>query len=581
MSCRIPREIGPNTPRLGAAEFARIIAATVFAFGNPSAFAQNPADAVPRTEELKKQLREALPRETAPQLPAQPVPKELGKPSEDVRIDVTSFHVTGLSEVSAEPIEKLLQQFVGQQRSYEDLSNAAAAVTEYIQRELGYYLGYAYLPEQTPHDGVIEIRVLEGRLDEVVLNWQENSIVRRSVIENHLSQLQPGSILRVRDVERMVFLLNDLLGLTARVEVRAGRTPGTASLVVTPVAEPRFTGQVGFDNFGSRYSGEYRGSAGVLVNSPLGLGDGLSINGMASTTGGTLFALLNYTVPIGGSGLKAGLSISQLNYKLDEEAFPIGLEGDTTAYSGFVLYPFIRSRNLNLFGQATYDYKQYTDKQTSLGLQNDKTVYDYQVGLVGDFRDSLLGGGISTFSAVGEQGHVSLDNPALGLDNAPNFTKFLLGFSRLQGIVPNRLLMLMRYQGQIALDNLDTTERIGIGGPNAVRAYAPGEASADSAHVLTAELRAPLPERWGTWAREMMVSTFFDWGFATFRHDTSRQPSNFNNSQYLAGGGLGLVWERPHSFTARASLAWRTTEPGVSDPGDRLPRLYASINKSF
>ena len=143
MSCRIPREIGPNSPRLGVTKLARTIAATVFAFGNLSVFAQNPADAVPRTEELKKQLREALPRETAPQLPAQPVPKELGKPSEDVRIDVTSFHVTGLSEASAEPIEKLLQQFVGQQRSYEDLSNAAAAVTEYIQRELGYYLGYA------------------------------------------------------------------------------------------------------------------------------------------------------------------------------------------------------------------------------------------------------------------------------------------------------------------------------------------------------------------------------------------------------------------------------------------------------
>jgi hemolysin activation/secretion protein len=564
-----------------AAFAAHTIAATVFVFGSICAFAQNPADVVPRTEELKKELREALPQEKAPQLPAQPIPKELGKPSEELHIDVTGFHVTGLSEAPAEPIEKLLQKFVGKQRTYEDLSNAAAAVTEYVQRELGYYLGYAYLPEQTPQDGVIEIRVLEGRLDQVILNWQENSIVRRSVIEKHVSQLQPGTILRVRDVERMVFLLNDLLGLTARVEVRAGRTPGTASLVVTPLAEPRFTGQVGADNFGSRYSGEYRASAGLLINSPLGLGDGLSINGMVSTTGGTLFGLINYTVPIGGSGLKAGLSISQLNYKLDKDAFPIGLEGDTTAYSGFVLYPFIRSRNLNLFGQATYDYKLYTDKQTTLSLQNDKTVYDYQVGLVGDFRDSLLGGAISTFSAVGEQGHVSLDNPALGLDNAPNFTKFLLGFSRLQGIVPNRLLLLMRYQGQIALDNLDTTERIGIGGPNAVRAYAPGEASADSAHVLTAELRAPLPENWGTWAREMMASTFFDWGFAIFRHDTSRQPTTFDNNQYLAGGGLGLVWERPRNFTARASVAWRTTQPGVSDPGDRLPRVYASFNKIF
>ena len=37
---------------------------------------------------------------------------------------------------------------------------AAAAVTRYLQRDLGFYLGYAYLPEQKPEGGVIRIAVL-------------------------------------------------------------------------------------------------------------------------------------------------------------------------------------------------------------------------------------------------------------------------------------------------------------------------------------------------------------------------------------------------------------------------------------
>jgi len=122
----------------------------------------------------------------------------------------------------------LTAPFVGKQRSYEDLVNAAGAVTRYLQREMGFYLGYAYLPEQTPANGVIRIAVLEGRLDEVVLNWPDKMPIERGVVEADLARLKPGEILRVRDVERIVFLVNDLRGITARFEVKSGRTPSVA-----------------------------------------------------------------------------------------------------------------------------------------------------------------------------------------------------------------------------------------------------------------------------------------------------------------------------------------------------------------
>src|SRR4029453_18755601 len=141
--------------------------------------------------------------------------------------------------------------FTGTGRSYEDLVNAASAVSRFLQRELGYYLGYAYLPEQTPVNGVIRIAVLEGRLDEVILNWPEKMPVERSVVEAYLARLKPGEILRVRDVERIVFLVNDLRGLTARFEVKAGRPPGTASLVVTAQPEERVTSRIEIDSMGS------------------------------------------------------------------------------------------------------------------------------------------------------------------------------------------------------------------------------------------------------------------------------------------------------------------------------------------
>ena len=102
-------------------------------------------------------------------------------------------------------LPELTRPFVGTQRSYEDLVNAAAAVTRYLQRDLGFYLGYAYLPEQSPEGGRVRIAVLEGRLDEVVLDWPEGMPVRREVVEAYLARLKPGEILHVRDVEREAF----------------------------------------------------------------------------------------------------------------------------------------------------------------------------------------------------------------------------------------------------------------------------------------------------------------------------------------------------------------------------------------
>ena len=202
-------------------------------------------------------------------LPERPPPRELAKPEDDVHIDVVRYVVADDAPAALRAaLPKITERYVGKDRSFEDLVNAAGEVTRFLQRDLGFYLGYAYLPEQTPTDGVIRIAVLEGRLDKVVLNWTDGLPVDRDVVEAYLARLQPGSILRVRDVERVVFLVNDLRGITARFEVRAGSTPGTAQLVVTPRAESVWTGKVDFDANGSRFMGVYEIGGLVQMASP-------------------------------------------------------------------------------------------------------------------------------------------------------------------------------------------------------------------------------------------------------------------------------------------------------------------------
>lgn len=574
-----------NLPRwaavtLGAAAIS--VSAQIITTPSGEPLPAPPSGAAPTPQ----QLRPADPPARPAAVPAAPVPRELGKPSEEITLDVTRYEVdAGAPAALRAALPALTAPFIGTQRSYEDLVNAVAAVTRYMQRELGLYLGYAYLPEQKPEGGVIRIALLEGRLDEVILQWPENMPVDRSVVEAYLARLKPGEVLRVRDVERIVFLVNDLRGITARFEVKSGRTPGTASLVVTPQPEERVAYRVEVDTHGSRYSGQYRIGGTAIVSSPFGRGDGLVLNALSSTTGGLQFALAGYTLPVGSDGLKLGVSLSAVKYELDPDEIPLNLNGDATTFTAYALYPAIRSRNLNLFTLVSADAKTFEDRQGSAGLGLEKKVNAVSLGVSGDLRDDLLGGGVNTYEATFLSGRLKYGRPIGTTDVAAKYQLLRLGASRLQNLIDNRLLLYVSARAQLAFDNLDSTEQFQLGGPDRVRAFAPGEANGDEGFVATAELRLLPPEEWfGRVSRELVFSLFFDGGRIRVRDDPGlalQQNARFDNQKGLGGWGFGAVWDRPRDFAVRAYFGFPVRGKAENDPVEKKPRVYAAASKSF
>jgi hemolysin activation/secretion protein len=535
-----------------------------------------PAGAVPTPQDLAPKLQ----RRQDTDVPRPAPPRELGKPSDDLRIDIEAFSVADEAppELRAS-LTKLTAPFIGKARSFEDLANAAAEVTRFLQSDLGYYLGYAYIPEQQTTGGVVRIAVLEGRLDEVRLNWTDGLPVKREVVQAYLDELVPGSILKVRDVERVVFLVNDLRGITAQVEVQAGSKPGTASLVVTPRADATWTARADFDTNGSRYLGRFRLTGLATMNSPFGRGDGLTGNLLASTSGGLFFGLVNYTTPVGSSGFKLGASISAVRYQLDKEEFPLDLTGDAVTVTGFGLYPVIRSRNLNFFSLLSLEHKQFADKSAAT-LPVKKSSDTVALGANGDFRDSLLGGAVNTYELSAITGHLKYAVTQSGQDPA-NFSKVTGGFTRLQNIITNRLLAYVAVRGQAGLQNLDTTEQFRLGGPDGVRAFAPGEGTGDSGFIGSFELRFLPPESiFGRIGRESVVSVFYDVGRIKYRKDPSADillDENFVNTATLGGAGVAATWVRAGEFALRLSVASRTQGTPKSDTKGGSTRAYAQL----
>ncbi|HEX4843715.1 MAG TPA: ShlB/FhaC/HecB family hemolysin secretion/activation protein [Limnobacter sp.] len=513
---------------------------------------------------------------------SKPTP-QLNKPLEDVSVNVTGYRVEGYSQLDMAKVQSLLQPYVGPARSFEDLSNAARVVGAYMQGELGLYLAYAYLPAQRVGDGVVTIAVLPGELEAIEVVWPAQLHVDRDVIEAHLAHLKVGEVIHVSDVERVVFLLNDLRGMSMSFAVKPGKKEGAAILVASPKSDERLTGSVGVDANGSRFAGLYRGIATLNWESPLGLGDSLSLSHLQSETGGLDFTLLGYTLPVGADGLKIGVNVSQVNYRLNDNDFPLGLNGDAESAGVFALYPLVRSRNLNLFALVGQDHKTFTDRQTLSGLESTKTVDTLKFALSGDLRDRWLKGGLSFFNLGVEESKTQYANGRpFGLDDDAVATRVNYSIGRLQTLVPKQWMFWSYLRGQYALDNLDSSDQCALGGATAVRAFAQGEASGDSCTLFTAELRYLPTFAWfGQRGQGLSINLFYDEGRVEVRQDASARPSGFVNDRQLAGYGLGLSWEQTDAFVFNLSLAWELAGLRQSDPKRQSPRLFASYTQYF
>lgn len=557
----------------------------VTAFACVHSYAQQPPSAGEVLREIQDKPKIA-PSRPAPTIEVAPESRRAVKPVPGLKIDVKAFRFSGLSVESEDRLQAVVQKFKGPDKTFDDLQAAADAVSEYLQQQ-GYFVAQAFLPEQKIENGVVEIAVLEGRLAEVKVEMEEGAKVSRRTIDAMLSSLTPGTILHRDTVERALFLLSDLRGIAVRSIVEPGAKPGTSNLVVKISPGKRIDASIEFDNHGSRFTGEYRLGGSLDVNSPLGRGDLLSFRGLVGVPGGGRnldFGRVSYLTPVGGYGTKLGVAYSTLRYHLGTATFEsLDQGGDADVLSVFGLHPVIRTRNLNLFAQASFDARKFHDTIESVALVSDKKTKVGTVGVVGDTRDALFGGGINNFSLGYTAGKLDIETPVIlnadqvtGRGTQGNYSRVNGSIARLNALAESTVVF-VSYSFQLASKNLDVSEKLGLGGPNAVRAYAIGEASADEAQLLTAEVRYGLP-RFASVPGTAVVSAFFDIGHGKLNRAPTASDTG-TNTRTLSGAGLGLTWGRQDDFLVRGSLAWRLSGAPVSDPADRRPRLFLQFAK--
>jgi hemolysin activation/secretion protein len=359
-----------------------------------------------------------------------------------------------------------------------------------------------------------------------------------------------------------------------------GASVGASDLIVDLTPAPRVSGEVDFDNAGNRYTGEYRLGATVNLNNLAGHGDVASLRAMTAGSG-LNYARASYQMQFGKA--TAGVSYSALDYKLGKEFEPLRAHGTAEIASIYGSYPLIRSRNNNVNVGLAYDDKTFQDKEDVTPSVTDKKAHVLMGSLYGNHRDGLGGGGLTAYSLTWSTGELDIETPsaraidALTARSNGHYDKLGITGMRLQSVT-QRLALFAGLNAQIASKNLDSSEKMELGGMYAVRAYPEGEAYADEGYVLNLEARYQLPNFSESMRGQLQLIGFVDTGSVT----THKNPwVTGPNTRTLSGTGVGLNWSEANNFMARAYYAVKLGNEQATSAPDKSGRFWIQLVKYF
>ena len=226
--------------------------------------------------------------------------------------------------------------------------------------------------------------------------------------------------------------------------------------------------------------------------------------------------------------------------------------------------------------------RKLQDRVASTATVKDKSARTLQLGLGGEMRDELLAGATTCFQGQLTTGELALDTPGLVTSDAAGprtrggYAKFLGSLCRTQGLSADWQIVL-RYTGQWARDNLDSSEKLSVGSVAGVRAYPSGEASADDVQLVQLELRH---QGFALGQGQFVPFAFYDAARARINH---RIFAGFagRNVRELAGYGLGAEWTTLGGAFVRAWYARKAGSEAATAEPDRAARFWTQAGIAF
>jgi hemolysin activation/secretion protein len=547
----------------------------VYAQAVPTAV--DPSQLEKRFERPERQLPAAVIKTLNP--PPSQVPSALQQQMAKKRFMLKRAVVEGNTVFTDEQLQFAYKDMLGKEISLVDAQTIVKRITDHY-RSNDYILSQAIVPPQDVTGGTLRIRVVEGFINNVIIQGDIKGSKAKEKLEAYASHIKGKRPIKISDMERYLLLMDDLPGATARGVVRPSPNMlGAADLVVT-LEHKTYEASYTVDNRGSKAVGPFQHSATFAANSIFGLYDRTLLRAITtSPTTELRFIDLQHEEQIGDEGTRLVLTGSYSHAEPGDSLKALDLRSDSSFFQGKLLHPFQRSRRENLVGRVILDARNSeTDIFATTNLSKDRL----RVARVGgnvDFADSLGGvnlfdgeisKGLGVFGATDEN-----DNQSRG-NAEDDFVKFNLDYTRTQPL-RGAFSLFMAATAQYTPDRLLAAEQFTIGGPVFGRAYDPAEVGGDYGVAGKIELRYG-QALLDPYLNSYQLYGFYDVGMARLNDGGAGANQNIS----LASAGVGVRTNFSRNLSGYFEVADPLTKPASNQGGHaNSPRIFFSMTGRF
>lgn len=493
-------------------------------------------------------------------------------------IVVKQFRVVGSTVFTDDEFDELLAEFTNTPISFAQLLQAQEAITQkYVDAK--YITSGAYIPPQTLENDVVEIRVIEGSVEEI--NIQGLDRLRPGYLRGRLAMASQAPLNQVKLLQALQMLQLDPLIQTLSVELAAGIRPGLSILDVTVKEADAFNAIARIDNQRSPSVGSVRRQLGFTHRNLLGFGDRLNVS-YINTEGSDSLDNFGYTVPINVHNGTLGFRHSRTNSNIIEEPFTlIDIVSESRLYELSLRQPILQTPNKEIALGLNFGHqKSQTFILGDIGFPLSNGADDNGVTKISAFRFFQEYTNRNNRQVFALRSQFNLGTSLFGAtinDNAPgsNFFSWRGQGQYLRLLTPNTTL-LVRGDLQFAAEPLVPLEQFSVGGASSVRGYRQDAQLADNGLFASMELRQVLA-RMPSLNSTIEVTPFLDFG-SVWNHGDSSATVSKNT---LWSVGLGLRWLMGDNFNAR--IDWGIPLVELETTGNSLQEngIYFSMEYSF
>jgi hemolysin activation/secretion protein len=478
------------------------VALPVAAAGQPFDRPVDERPEVPEFEEPEKRPR------ILPELP----PLEPSEPrlSDTPQLYVRGYRIVGNTAFDEDELLALITAYAGRAIGSEGLVAVRNILTlHYIDH--GYVNSGAVIPDQDAADGIIEIRIVEGRLGEVRIEGAEHYRDRALRWQIERAASTPLDVRALED--RLRVLQQDARIERIEARLRPGDAPGEGVLEVTVVEASPYRAWAEISNQSPPSLGGLRGRFQAEHLNLVGYGDRL--RGRFDVSEGLYGGRARYEIPLGPYGTLLRLDAEYTESEIVESPFDV-FEFEAT-YQGYeigLVQPLLESPNLRVRAGLLAGWRRSETFQDDNPFAFPGSGSDEgrsQLTVLRLLSEATWRG---TNQVVAARSLLSWGIDALGATtHTEPDARFVAWLAQLQWAArfgPG-IEALFRTDLQLSSGPLFTMEQISMGGYASVRGHRENQIVRDQGVVASFETRFPVWQR-GDGRSVLQFAPFVDYG---------------------------------------------------------------------